>query len=234
MGASTRQPLPVVDGHYCVPDPAEPSKLTYWTVVDGKVRDYPDDVRWRPLPPTPPPDVDGRAERRAWTNQWYETTYFPWRDAVDAAILDDPPGARDRFTAAYPHAELPPQSARRRRTRTPQPPKPRRPRKLSAAEQRLAAERLAARALSQLGYGYRRIGEELGLPLTTVHRRMHSGRAAEVSTVALLAKAAEVETALLAGRIMQPGEVERIDRWLAELRQMAEALRPASVSGESA
>lgn len=216
----------IPDGHYAVPSPDDPQRLTLWRVSAGRLLDWPDGTRWRPLPPPPPPDMP-KADRRAWRQGWYDNVYCGWKAVVIGAIAADPDLAARRFRVEHGEVELPPppphkpRQARqaRRRTKSPKPPR------ISPEARRRAAEQVAAVALRQLGRSYRQIAAEMHLPLTTVHRRLHSTTDPTATAAQLMARVADLETSLLASRVLHPEEVERIDQWLADLRTLVEALR---------
>ncbi|MFI7044749.1 helix-turn-helix domain-containing protein [Streptosporangium sandarakinum] len=166
---------PLPDGTFATPDPNDPSTVTLWWVVGGKLKPWPLDKRWAPLPPRRPKGL-APAERRAWRDNWYASHYYPWKDAVIAAIAADLPAAAALFDELVPPEErptpdmLPVRPARQRpsRARTPRAKKPRRDKELREA--------FTAATLASAGMSVRRIAKALGVTRSTAWRRIEVGR----------------------------------------------------------
>lgn len=213
----------IPDGFYAVPSPSDPAILTLWRVQDGRLKDWPDVARWRPMPP-PYPDTDTlpKADRRAWRQEWYDRQYFPWKSAVIEAIRRDPVWAASRFAAEHGQVALPPPptySGRRIRRRPPQPRNP------SPAVRRRAIETLMASALRSAGMTHRQVADCMGVPTMTAYRRASSAVDRPAAAASLLDRAEEIEARLLVGRLLHPEDAPLIDRWLAELHEVTRRLR---------
>lgn len=159
------------DGLYCVPDPDDRSRLTFWSVKAGTIRDWPVEARWRPVRPPYPPGLD-RADRKTFTDEWYADCYFPWKDRLVDSIAADVQGSAARFEKERPNVVLPPAS----------PPRPRVRRRPAAARvretpfrARLFEERMIAAALRRSGKSFTEIGKAMGLPKATAVRRAQEG-----------------------------------------------------------
>lgn len=95
-------------GYYAVPDPDDPSQMTYWrSARGGDLVPHPDKARYGPTlwkSPGPghihvvPAELHGQA-RRNWVHHWYATVRAEWLQHVKAAIDADPDGCAARFAA---------------------------------------------------------------------------------------------------------------------------------------
>jgi predicted transcriptional regulator len=158
-------------GRFAVPDPDDGERMTYWRVEAANasgskrvLRPWPADVRWAPMRPAYPEGLD-REGRRRWADDWYADVYFRWKDDVIAEIAADPQAAADEFARSAPSADLPEPVKKRPRVRV-------RPRTVSRKQREISAQALLAEALCRAGLSERQIAGELGLPKTTVHRRL--------------------------------------------------------------
>lgn len=224
------RPVDVPDGLYAVEDPG--GRMTFWSVRSGKVRDYPETTRWRPLPP-PYTEGLGTEGYRQSRQEWYDTVYAEWVATVLAAIEDDPDGAAQRFEEEWgPHVELPePKYSGRKigRRRTPKPPRP-----IAESKQAAIEQQLLASAMKQAGRSYAEIGELLDLPKTTAWRRVTRQASTADDVVAralLLVRASELLTELRSGRIMAKASIstevdpDRLSKWIAALEELVPRLR---------
>lgn len=226
MSNRTYENPEIPDGHYAVPDPDDPGRLTLWEVRAGVPRDWPKGTRWRPRPPSVAHiDQDKRTEAR---QRWYDGVYFPWREQVSQAIVRAPDAAAAAFVEAAGHQEIPQPAGRsegqsKRVTRTP---KPRTPGKRELA--------VLAAALHAGGRSWRAVGELLDLPKPTAHR---IGRGVPpyyvpdgiVAALALV-RAYDVRDQVRADRrkATDPAEQEALDRRLAELETLLADMRKRS------
>lgn len=158
----------ILSGHYAVPDPDQPSRLTFWEVDEnGQVRDWPQGVRWRPLPP--------RGLTREQNHDWYAPggPYRTWRAQVAEAIAADPVAAAVRFRTERPEPAPPALPHRRRAAAR----KPKQPDESRAETKALAdTQALIVAALRAGRTPFRAISRTLGIPLATAHRRAARGR----------------------------------------------------------
>lgn len=213
----------IPDGHYAVPDPNNPGRLTLWEVRAGVPRDWPKGSRWRPRPPSMAHVDEG--ERAEAYRRWYDGVYFPWRDQVSQAIVRDPEAAAAAFVEASGHQEIPqptrqPQGQSKRVTRTP---KPRSPGKRELA--------VLAAALHAGGRSWRAVGELLDLPKPTAHRIGRGVPPAYIpdGLVAALAlvRAYDVQDRVRAARqsATDPAECAALDQRLADLDNLLADMR---------
>lgn len=211
------------DGYYAVADPDDPSRLTLWQVTGGIPRDWPKDTRWRPNPPdlSHIEDRDARAEAR---QRWYDSHYFPWREAVSAAIARDPEAARAAFVAAAGHQELPPRRATPPRERKRVAARP------TAAEKRREEAALLAAALRAGGRSWRSVGRLLDLPKSTAHRLAAGREPVSVpdtitAALALVRVHDLTDEVRAAWRTADPTARAELDQRLAELARLEDAIR---------
>ncbi|MDQ7910783.1 hypothetical protein RB614_40460 [Phytohabitans sp. ZYX-F-186] len=224
--AENRRPVRVPDGHYAVPDPDDPARLTLWSVCAGVARDYPETARWRPTPP--PIEGPSKDARQAIRQDWYDRVYFPWRAAVAVAIERDPEGAAAAFVAAQGYVPVPVRPARRRSA---QPAWAKRMRAGPTAAQRRREELgLLALALRGAGRSVRETADLLGEPRSTIQRLSADCagfEAADVATRAVtLLRIDQLEQQLLVARVTASGELAaELDRQLGQVAEMRAALR---------
>ncbi|MFE9783653.1 hypothetical protein ACFYPA_36610 [Streptomyces sp. NPDC005775] len=104
---AARPDVPAIpDGTYAAPDPRDPDTCTLWQVTGGELHAWPPRRRWAPTMPKPPAGLSTE-ERREQRNHWYAAVYWPWKQAVAAAILADLNHAADRFEQTVPEEERP-------------------------------------------------------------------------------------------------------------------------------
>lgn len=163
MGSRKFPDIP--DGVYAVADPD--GRLTTWSVANGRLRDYPPDARWRPLPP-PRPEHVPRAEHDQWRQSWYDQVYFPWVDEIVSAIRRDPAAAAAAAAELYPGA-VPPRKQPSRRVRLKQVGP-------TVGQRERAQQALQAAALAATGMKVRRVAETLGVSPATASRWIKVGR----------------------------------------------------------
>ena len=157
-------------GYYAVPDPADDTVMTYWSVdLRGVVRDFPASARWRPSPP------QGKTRDMA-NDEWYRTVYHPWRASVSAAIAADPATSRALFIARFPHPDQVEQREHRPRT-----PGRRSSIRRTSAHDLLVRDAyedvagLVAYALRDRGHTWPAIADALGVSEATARRRAAHG-----------------------------------------------------------
>lgn len=87
--------------HYvAVPDPADPTRITYWRRTGGKLTPWPAKARYGPvLYRTDLPAGLSPQQRQEWIAAWYRQHSYPWHDQVSAAVDADPDGCAARFAA---------------------------------------------------------------------------------------------------------------------------------------
>jgi predicted DNA-binding protein (UPF0251 family) len=149
--------------------------ITQWWVIDGKLKPWPLDKRWAPLPPPAPRDLTP-AERREWRDDWYAAHYFPWKQDVVDAIAADLYAAAALFDKLVPEEQRPTEDTlpvkprrtyeRRRKTQSA------RPRRASKA----AREAFTAATLADSGMTVRRVADILGITRMTAWRAIQEGR----------------------------------------------------------
>jgi hypothetical protein len=241
--------LPV--GEFAVRDPGDAERWTFWRVValtkSGSrkaLRTWPPHVRWAPERPPYPPGLESREERRDWSDGWYETVYWPWKDAVVAEIAARPVSCASDFAEFAPDAELPPPPPPRKRARPIAVRKRARPiavRKPTAKQTRVAEERLIANALRLAGLSFAEVGETLGLPKTTAIRRLVEGTPSEKlpDVLAQVMLAMDIERlqerlAVLLVRSATPDQRERLLAQAAGLEALRERLARDPRAGSKA
>jgi hypothetical protein len=213
-----RTPLP--DGRYGVADPDQPDKLTFWVVRGSKLTPWPNGVRYAPLPPR---WIRDPVERQ----DWYDTSYFPWRDRVVDAIASDPTGATELFDWQAPGGPVPHDfGAPKRRGPRPRPWPSRR--RVSIKQRRRGERQVIAVVLHQAGRSYAEIAGALDVPKTTAFRLVNTPAAgSRLSAAALvLARAEQVLTHL--GMVLvtaEPVDKELIEQWVTDLQVAAGTLR---------
>lgn len=191
----------VPDGRYAVrdPDPAQGGRWTLWATRDGQLRDFPEETRWRPMPPKFE-HLRGD-ERREARNDWYSNTYWGWRRDVAQAVLADPAGCAEAFQRVASSTPLPEAarwgggelSARRRQAKVPA---VRLPSPESEAARRRREEQTLATALASAGRSVRQIAAELGVSKSTAQRRVQAAGVQASDTVAralLLVRVGDLE-----------------------------------------
>ena len=188
-------------GHYAVvdPDPDTDGRWTLWSTRQGRLRDFPEGVRWRPVPPRFE-DLVGPA-RRAAKEGWYADVYWAWRRDVAEAVLADPEGAAAAFRRVSSSVPLPDPPRWGGGSRVDKPrsvrPKPVKVRgAASDASRRRREEEMLAAALSSSGKSIREIAAELGVSKSTAHRRIEPGGLPSSNAVAralLLLKVTDLE-----------------------------------------
>jgi hypothetical protein len=84
--------------YYAVPDPTDPTQITYWRAADHVLKPWPGKARYgsRLLHRDVPAGLHGQ-QRSAWVRDWYRTTRAPWDAAVRVAIETDPVTHGRRF-----------------------------------------------------------------------------------------------------------------------------------------
>lgn len=213
------------EGLYAVPSPSEPDMITFWFVRGGRLRDWPEGSRWRPVRPPYPEHLTDRQSRRDWNDAWYDEVYFPWKDAVIEAIAADPEEAAAEFRRIEPDATMP--------VKGPPVPRPKRDRvpvkRMTAEQRRLAEQRLIATALKAAGLSYSEVAGALDLPRTTAIRRVQVGRAVGQPTVGMVIGDAllSVQIGDLAAKTRQaaleaktPDDVKALRERLARLEEL--------------
>jgi hypothetical protein len=222
------------EGRFAVPDPDDPGRMTYWRVesitVSGskkELRPWPADVRWAPLRPPYPPDLD-KEQRRQWSQDWYDDVYFGWKDAVIAAIAADPQTAADEFARSSPMADLPEPTKARARQRV-------RAKPMSRKARQVAAERLMAEALRKVGMSERGVAAEMGLPKTTARRRLQGGQVADgLAAVFLEARIARLMVQVLdAAQSASPDDLPRLQAQLEQIKRLQATAAGVPVAAET-
>lgn len=181
------------------PDPAERGRWTLWSTKQGRLRDYPEGVRWRPCPPRFD-ELTGDARREA-RDSWYTDVYWPWRRDVAEAVLADPVGAADAFRRVSGSVPLPDPprwggGEKVGRVRPVRLSPLRIPGAESEAARRRREEKTLAAVLSSAGKSVREIAIELGVSKSTAHRRAQSDGLPTSNAVAralLLMKVGDLE-----------------------------------------
>jgi hypothetical protein len=217
MGEHRKRYPELPDGHFSVVDTR--GRVTHWWVQGGRLRDFPLSARWRPLPPPAPAGLRGE-DRERWREQWYRSTYWPFKDHIASEISADPLAAARRFRDRFAAGELPPDPPPRPRRRRPS---WSRPRRASPADQRRAVEALAAHALAQAGMSVRQIAGTLEMPRMNAWRRVRQAESATgvaVARAALLQRADQLQASLLAESVMVPEHREQLAEWIGDLRQV--------------
>lgn len=218
----------VPDGQYLVSDP-DCGRPTLWTASRGVLRDYPDGVRWRPVPPRFA-DLHGDARRDARAD-WYEGTYWLWRQALAKAVLADVDGAAEAFRLRAGSVVLPDPpdwgTPAHDRSRAPRHRRATRPAATrTAARQRRMEEQVLAAALREQGKTVRQIAADLGISKSTAARRAELADgvpAAAVAKALLLVRVGDLEAAF---RQDNPNvDAERREAALADLASIREVLR---------
>jgi hypothetical protein len=188
-------------GRYAVvdPDPGQGERWTLWSTRDGRLRDFPEGTRWRPMPPRFE-GLKGDARREA-KDDWYADVYWPWRRAVAAAVLADPGATAEDFRRVSGSVPIPDppnwgggaKADRAHRLRS-------RPLKQVSAESEAARrrreEQTLATVLASAGKSVREIAFELGVSKSTAQRRTQSAGLPASNTVAralLLLKVGDLE-----------------------------------------
>ncbi|BCJ65133.1 DUF6011 domain-containing protein [Polymorphospora rubra] len=84
--------------YYAVPDPADPTAMTYWRTGRRGLAMWPPKARYGPLlfAADVPPGLKG-LDREAFIRNWAATVRTPWQEAVNAAIEIDPDGCAAMF-----------------------------------------------------------------------------------------------------------------------------------------
>jgi hypothetical protein len=228
------------DGFYLVDDPDCPGKATTWWCRDGKLRDWPEGARWRPLPPK----RERMAPRayKAWQADWYDGPYRDWLRRLEAAIAADVDGARARFSARYPDAVVPDSVVRSGPTRRAAPakaPRKRPPAKeLSRARQQLLEQQLATAVLRSAGQSIAEVGQTLGITKQAAARRLYATPPAGVNAALvlslLLVRASEVVSLLQGAQVagLEGVAADRVDRWITGLQEAAKTLRASAGGGD--
>lgn len=205
--------------------------MTFWLVEPSgrgrALRPYPPDVRWAPRRPPYPPGLS-KVERREWTDRWYSEAYFGWKESVIEAIAVDPQAAANAFERLAPVAEWPEPTKKRPRERKPA------AWRVSAKQRQVQAERLLASALARAGMSERAIASEMGVPKTTVHRRLDGEPIADALAGVML----EVQVSSLLANLMEsvrtarpedaPRLRQQLDR-IARMQLLAAGERPSEV-----
>jgi hypothetical protein len=214
------------DGHYAVPDPHDPGRLTFWAVVGGVARDWPAGTRWRPIAPRglAPDDRDA----------WYQDVYYPWRAKVAEAIDADPAAAAAAFTAEAGDVDPP---ERPRRGRSPGKPRTRGRAVKPFTRARRAELALMVAAIQATGKSCRETAGMLGISKSSAHRLGEAEDTPEGATQAAityavsLLRAEQLFDQLLIQRVTARGEeVDRVDRMLADVERIREELRSRALA----
>jgi hypothetical protein len=154
---------------YCVPDPDDGSRATFWWVdAAGALHRWPPGTRWEPDPPRfeGPDRVDQR-------DGWYEDVYWPWKRAVAEAIEANPESAAVRFAVRYPAAEFPSPRASLSRAET------------GREQQRRRYEEVTAAARARRGASVRQVAGQLGVAWATARARIAAGSGSSPRTLML-------------------------------------------------
>lgn len=233
MGSSRGTAHHLPEGRFAVPDPDDPDRMTYWRVestnADGskkELRPWPADVRWAPLRPPYPPDLD-KAQRRQWTDGWYASEYFGWKDEVVAAIAADPQAAADEFSRSAPTAVLPEPTKPRPRQRV-------RKKPMSKKAREVAAQKLFAEALRRAGMSERQMAAEMGLPKTTARRRLQGGAVADgLAAVFIEARIAQLMAQVIGmAQTASPEDLPRLQAQLEHIHRLQATATGAPVPQE--
>ncbi|WP_431900224.1 hypothetical protein [Nonomuraea sp. bgisy101] len=192
------QDMKLPDGSYGTPDPDQPHIMTLWWVHKRKMKTWPPKHRWAPFPPKAPAELDGHA-RREWRDAWYDSTYWPWKQAVIDAIAAGLDTARANFAEHVAPEDRPVIPAAGKKPKT----------------DKVRNEEIKAAFLYDVrGLSLEDVMGSLNLPQTTAWRRIESGRLllAQVQDAIDRVKAIESRSPwLIAADLMdaQSGELPR-------------------------